>query len=148
MSRWSGIFTVLGVATLLIAFILLTGFWLLRLAQSVTQGINHYFSAPQRALRQFWHFQAKQAQLISLFNFKADYLRYRNQLERARLSKQNTRKHLRLLSKTIEKELSARKNHCSKTVYQQLRHEYLGYKKRQDILALLNLQQKISGQDS
>lgn len=148
MALWPGIFTSLGVATLLLAFILLTGFWLFRLSQSVVQGINHYFSAHQRALRQFWHSQAKHAQLISLFHFKTEYLQYRNELQRTRLSKRNTRKHLRSLSKTIEKDLSARKNYYSKTVYQQLRHDYLRYKKRQDIQALLTLQQKISAQNS
>ena len=56
----------------------------------------------------------------------------------------NNRQHIQVLSKAIDKDLQLIKQQLSKTTYLQLQQENTQYRDRQDIEALLKLQQKIA----
>jgi len=79
-----------------------------------------------------------------LFYFKARQIKYFNELSRKRLLKLNNRKHIRSLSKAIDKDLLSIKTKLPGSTYQQLQQDHARYRNRQDIDGLLTLQQKIS----
>lgn len=126
-----------GFATLIIA-----GLW--GVAKIIVRSVLDYFSAKQRGQRRLWFVQARQDQVKRLFYFKTRQIKYVNELSRKRLLKLNNRKHIRSLSKAIDKELLSIKTKLPGTTYQQLQQDHARYRNRQDIEALLTLQQKIS----
>ena len=71
-------------------------------------------------------------------------INYFNERKRKRLLRANNRKHIQSLSKAIDKDLQLIKQQLSKTTYLQLQQENTQYRDRQDIEALLKLQQKIA----
>ena len=139
-----GILTALGSAMLLSAFVVLiiAGLW--GVAKIVVRSVLDYFSAKQRVQRRLWFVQARQEQVKRLFYFKTLQIKYVNELNRKRLLKLNNRKHIRSLSKAIDKDLLAIKTKLPGTTYQQLQQDNARYRNQQDIEALLKLQQKIS----
>ena len=138
------------VLTMLGTIMLLSGFTLLILAglwsglKIIVGSALGYFSAGQRYKRRLWFIEARQDQLKRLFYFKTRQIKYVNEFTRKRLLKQNNRKHIRSLSKAIDKELLLIKSKLSETTYLQLRQDHDRYRNQQDIEALLILQQKIA----
>lgn len=139
-----GALTALGAAMLLSGFaaIIITG--LLGVFKIIVRSVLDYFSAKQRVQRRLWFVQARQDQVKSLFYFKTRQIRYFNELSRKRLLKLNNRKHIRSLSRSIDKDLLSIKTKLPGTTYLQLQQDHARYRNKQDIDALLTLQQKIS----
>lgn len=138
------VLTELGSAMLLIAFALLISSALLGISKAVVRSVSDYFSSKQRVQRRLWFVQARRDQLKRLFYFKTLQLKYFSELNRKRLLKVNNRKHIRSLSKAIDKELLSIKKSIPGTTFKQLQQENTRYRDQQDIKALLELQQKIS----
>jgi hypothetical protein len=136
--------TMLGSAMLLSAFAVLIITGLLGVAKIIVRSILDYFSSRQRAQRRLWFAQARQDRVKRLFYFKTRQIKYFNELSRKRLLKRNNRKHIRLLSTAIDKELLSIKTKLPGATYQQLQQDHARYRNQQDIEALLTLQQKIS----
>ncbi len=129
---------------LLIAFALLIISALLGITKIIARSVSGYFSSKQRVLRRLLFVQARQNQVKRLFYFKTLQLKYFSELNRKRLLKANTRKHIRSLSKAIDKDLLSIKKRIPGTTFKQLQQENARYRDQQDIEALLKLQQKIS----
>lgn len=123
---------------------MLIGAILLSAFKVIIRSAVDYCSARQRAQRRLWFAQARKEQVKCLFYFKTRQLKYFNELRRKRLLMSNNRKHIRLLARSIDNDLAALKAKLPSTAYQQLRQDNIRYRKRQDIEALLQLQQKIS----
>lgn len=138
------VLTQLGSAMLLVAFALLVISALLGIFKIAARSVSDYFSSRQRAQRRLLFVQARQDQVKRLFYFKTLQLKYFSELNRKRLLKANNRKHIRSLSKAIDKELLSIKKRIPGTTFKQLQQENARYRDQQDIQALLELQQKIS----
>ncbi|MDP1663935.1 MAG: hypothetical protein Q8L79_02335 [Methylobacter sp.] len=134
----------LGTAMLLSAFAVLIIAGLLGIFKIIARTVLDYFSAKQRAQRRLWFVQARQDQVKRLFYFKAMQIRYFNELNRKRLLTLNNRKHIQSLSRSIDKDLLSIKTKLPEIAYLQLQQDNARYRNRQDIEALLTLQQKIS----
>jgi hypothetical protein len=139
--------TQLGLAALLSAFALLlvTGLFVM-FKLIIVAGVD-YFSASQRLQRKLLFILAQQDRFKRLFYFRTVQVNYFNELKRKRLLSANNRKHIRSLSKAIDKDLQSIKQQLSKTSYLQLRQENVQYRDQQDIEALLKLQKKIAAID-
>jgi hypothetical protein len=136
--------TMLGSAMLLSAFAVLIIAGLSGVVKIIIRSFLDYCSSKQRAQRRLWFVQARQDQVKRLFYFKTMQIRYFNELNRKRLLKLNNRKHIRSLSKAIDKDLLAIKTKLPGTTYLQLQKDNARYRNRQDIEALLKLQHTIS----
>ena len=136
--------TMLGSAMLLSAFavLIIAGLW--GVVKIIVRSILDYFSSRQRVQRRLWFVQARQDQVKRLFYFKTRQIKYFNELNRKRLLKLNNRKHIQSLSKAIDKDLLAIKTKLPGTTFLQLQKDNARYRNRQDIEALLKLQQEIS----
>ncbi|PPK70695.1 hypothetical protein B0F88_10850 [Methylobacter tundripaludum] len=144
VSGLPGALTMLGAAMLLSAFTVLIIAGLLGVVKITARSVLDYFSAKQRVQRRLWFRQARQDQVKRLFYFKTKQIKYFNELSRERLLKLNNRKHIRLLSKAIDKDLLSNKTKLPETTYRQLQQDNARHRNRQDIEALLKLQQQIS----
>ncbi|WP_340123393.1 hypothetical protein [Methylobacter svalbardensis] len=140
----SGALITLGSVMLLSAFsaLIITG--LLGVYKIIVHTMLDYFSYKQRVQRRLWFVHARQDQINHLFYFKKLQIKHINELNRKRLLTLNNRKHIRLLSKAINQDLLPIKTKLPGTTYQQLQQDHARYRKKQDIEALLMLQQKIS----
>jgi len=136
--------TQLGSAMLLMAFALLIISALLGISKIVARSVSDYSSSKQRVQRRLLFVQARQEQVKRLFYFKTLQLKYFSELNRKRLLKANNRKHIRSLSKAIDKDLLSIKKRIPSATFKQLQQENTRYRDQQDIEALLELQQKIS----
>lgn len=136
--------TRLGIVLLLLGFgILLLG-GLVLLGRLVCRTIADYFSAPQRDLRR-WLFTANhQENLKQRFYLQKLKVSITNDAKRQRLLIADNRKHIRTLSKVIQRDLSALKRQLPKPDYQQLEQELRDYRKQLNAEALLILQLKIA----
>lgn len=124
------------------AALILAGLW--GAGKIIARSVLDYFSAKQRGQRRLWFAQAKQDQVKRLFYFQSLKIKYVNEQNRKRLLKLNNRRHIRSLSKAIDRDLLSIKTKLPGTTYRQLQQDNARYCKQQDIEALLNLQQKIS----
>jgi len=122
--------------------LIIAGLW--GAVKITVRSVLDYCSFKQRAQRRLWFAQARQDQVKRLFYFKTRQIKYFNELSRKRLLKRNNRKHIRSLSKTIDKDLLSIKTKLPETTYRQLQQDHNRYRNRQDIDGLLTLQQKIS----
>ncbi len=136
--------TQLGLALLLSAFVLLLMTGLVMITRLNIKLLRDYFSAHHRAARKLLFIQAQQERLKRLFYFKTVQLNYINQLNKKRLLTRNNRKHIKALSKAIQRDLVALKAQLPTPIYVQLQQENQRYRQQQDSEALLMLQQKIS----
>ncbi|WP_292433708.1 hypothetical protein [Methylobacter sp.] len=134
----------LGTTMLLTAFGMLIIAGLLGVFKSMVRSALDYFSVEQRVKRRLWFALAKQEQIERLFFFKRVQIKYVNELNRKRLLKRNNRKHVRLLSASIGKDLLSIKTKLPETIYLQLQKDNVRYRNQLDVEALLKLQQKIS----
>ncbi len=139
-----GALTMLGSAMLLAAFVVLIISGLFGVSKITVCSVLHFFSNRQRVQRRLWFVEARQDQVKRLFYFKTKQIKYVHELNRKRLLKINNRKHVRLLSKSIDKDLLSIKTKLPETTYLQLQQDNVRYRNQQDIEALLNLQQKIT----
>lgn len=139
-----GMLTMLGSAMLLCGFVTLIIAGLLGVVKLTVRSVLEYFSSKQRVRRRFWFVQARQDQVKRLFYFKTMQIKYVNELNRKRLLKLNNRKHIRSLSKAIDKDLLSIKSKLSGTTYLQLQQDNARFRSQQNIEALLKLQQKIT----
>jgi hypothetical protein len=139
-----GLMTQLGLVTLLSAFALLLTTGLFVITKLIITACFDYFSARQRIERRLLFIQAKQDQLKQLFYFRTLQINYFNDLKIKRLLNANNRRHIKSLSKAINKDLQSIKEQLPKTTYQQLQQENVQYRNQQDVEALLKLQQKIA----
>ncbi len=144
VSGLPGVLTTLGAAMLLSGFAALTVVGLLGVYKIIVRSVLDYFSAKQRAQRRLWFVQARQDQLKRLFHCKTMQIKYVNELNRKRLLRFNNRKHIRSLSRAIDKELLSIKTKLPGITYRQLQQDHARYRNQQDIGALLKLQQKIA----
>jgi hypothetical protein len=148
--QWLAVRGLPGALNLLGAAVLLTGFALLIIAglfgvvRILVCSTLDYFSAEQRVQRRLWFVQARQDQVKRLFYFKALKIKYVNELSRNRLLQFNNRKHIRLLSRSINQDLLGHKSKLPETSYLQLQQDIARYRNQQNIEALLNLQQQIA----
>lgn len=142
--RLPSVLITLGATILLGAFVILiiAGLW--GVFKIIIRSALDYFSVEQRIKRRLWYVLAKQEQVKRLFFFKTAQIKYVNELNRKRLLKHNNRKHIRLLSASIDKDLLSIKTKLSETTYLQLQKDNARYRDLLDIEALLKLQQKIS----
>jgi hypothetical protein len=138
------VLTQLGSAILLIAFALLIISAMMGFFKAVVRSVSDYFSSKQRVQRRLLFVQDRQDQVKRLFYFKTMQLKYFSELNRKRLLRANNRKHIRSLSKAIDKDLLSMKKTMPATTYKQLQQENTCYRDQQDIVALLELQQRIS----
>lgn len=136
--------SMLGSAMLLSGFVALAGAMLLNAVHATIRSVGNYFSSKQRAERRLLFVQAKQEQVQRLFYFKTRQIKYFNELRRKRLLARNNRKHIRSLSRVIDKDLALLKAKLPMATYRQLQQDNIRYRKQQDIQALLQLQHKIS----
>jgi hypothetical protein len=144
MPGLAGAFVMLGTIALLTAFTVLIVSGLSGVLKTAAKSVLGYFSAEQRAKRRLWFGMAKQDRVERLFFFKTEQVKYFNELNRKRLLMRNNRKHIRLLSASINKDLLSVKTKLPKATYLQLQQEIARYRKQQNAEALLALQQKIS----
>jgi uncharacterized protein YecE (DUF72 family) len=136
--------TRLGLAVLLTAFAILLAAGLAVVIKGIIAACFDYFSAGQRLQRRLWFIQARREQLKQLFYFRTVQIRYVNEHKRKRLLNVNNRRHLRALSRAIDKDLLALKQQLAAAAYLQLQQEHARYLARQDSEALVKLQQKIA----
>ena len=139
-----GVLTTLGSAMLLSGFVVLSINGLLAVCKITVRSVLEYFSAGPRAQRRLLFVEAKQDQVKRLFYFKTRQIKYVNEFSRKRLLKLNNYKHIRSLSKAIDKDLLSIKTKLPRTLYQQLQQDHVRYRNKQDVEALLTLQQKIN----
>jgi hypothetical protein len=144
MSSLASGLTLLGSAMLLSGFATLLGAGLVVILKAISRSIIDYFSSKQRIKRRSWFVQARQNQLNMLFHFKTKQIQNVHERYKNRLLIRNNQKHLRLLSSAIDKQLLLLKTTISAATYLQLRQDYARYRARQDLAALINLQQKIA----
>jgi hypothetical protein len=140
----AGQMTGFGLAVLLSAFALLLSSGFCVFVRSIISACCDYFSAVRRLQRKLLFVQAQQDRFKRLFYFRALQINYFYELKRKRLSAANDRRHILSLSKAIDKDLRLIKQQLSKPVFQELHKKNVRYRDRQDIVALLELQQKIS----
>ncbi|MFI3185604.1 MAG: hypothetical protein QX198_06440 [Methylococcaceae bacterium] len=133
----------LGSVMLLSGFAVLIINALLGVLKLIVRSALDYSSSKQRAQRRLWFVWGRQDQLERLFYYKTSQLSYFNELHRKRLLKHNDRKHIRMLSKAIDKDLSSIKSKLSESLYLQLQLDYVRYRNQLDIESLLKLQKKI-----
>ncbi|MGZ5050578.1 MAG: hypothetical protein ACXWF8_00995 [Methylobacter sp.] len=136
--------SMLGSAMLLCGFVALAGAMLLNAGHATVRSVGNYFSSKQRAERRLWFAQARRDRVKRLLYFKTRQIKYFNELRRKRLLARNNRKHIRALSRAIDKDLALLKAKLPMVTYRQLRQDNIRYRKQQDIEALLQLQHKIS----
>ena len=139
-----GLLTQLGLLTLLSAFALLLTAGLFVVIKLVIAACSDYFSAKQRLQRRLWFIQGRQDQLKQLFYFRTVQINYLNERKKKQLLRANNRKHIQSLSKAIDKDLRSMKQQLSKSRYLQLQQENIQYRDKQQVEALLKLQQKIT----
>lgn len=139
--------TQLGIALMLIAFNLLVLKVLLALFKSTILSVTDYFSAQNSNKRRFLYFQAKRNQSNRLFYFKTLQIRYFAQHEINRLLIKDNQRQLKSLSQAIQKDIQLKQNDIPATTFKQLQCENRTYLNRQDMEALLKLQQRISTLD-
>jgi hypothetical protein len=139
-----GLMTQFGLATLLTAFALLLITGLFIVIKLIIAACFDYFSVRQRLQRRLWFIQAQQDRLKQLFYFKTVQINYFNDLKKKQLLNANNRQHIQSLSKAIDKDLQSIKPQLSKPTYLQLQRENTQYRDKQDVEALLKLQQKIA----
>jgi hypothetical protein len=144
MPGFADAFVMLGTIALLSAFSVLIVTGLLGVLKTAAKSVLGYFSAEQRARRRLWFGLARQEQVERLFFFKTEQIKYFNELNRKRLLMRNNRKHVRLLSASIDKDLLSVKTKLPKATYLQLQQKIARYRKQQNVDALLALQQEIS----
>lgn len=133
-----------GSAVMMGAFVLLSIKGLLALFKTVMLSVTDYFSSTKRSQRRVLFIQNKENQLIRLLYFRKMQLRYFNRQKIKQLLTKNNRQQLRSLSKSVEKDLKAIKKNIPSTTFKQLQQENRSYRNRQDIEALLKLQQHIA----
>lgn len=125
-----------------IALLIITGSF--AIIKRIITACFDYFSTRQRLQRQLWFIQAQQDRFKQLFFFRTLQINYFNEIKRKQLLNANNRQHIQVLSKAIDKDLQLIKQQLSKTTCLQLQQENTRYRDRQDIEALLKLQQKIA----
>jgi biopolymer transport protein ExbB/TolQ len=140
-----GLFTQLGIITLLIAFLLLVVTGLLMIIKRIVLEWKAYFSSSQRLQRRIWFIQAKQDRVIRLLHFRRVQINYFTKFKRKQLLSTNDRQQLQALSKEITQHLSRLKQQLPKAIYLQWQQEHKQWLALKDMEALLKLQQKIEG---
>ncbi len=140
----AALITQVGLTLLLAAFALLWVMGVLDFLKRFVKQCVAYFSPQQRQQRKVLFMQYKKAQIDQLFYFKSLQINYFSQVKRNRLLNANNRRHIRQLSKTIDKELFLLKRQLSANEFKQLQQENSRYRNRHDSLGLLALQQKIT----
>jgi ABC-type multidrug transport system fused ATPase/permease subunit len=143
LSNLPGLFTQMGIVTLLSAFLLLVVTGLLMVFKRIVLAWRAYLSVSQRLQRRLWFNQAKQDRLMRLLYFRRAQISYFNKLKRKQLLSINDRQQLLAISKEITRDLLRIKRQLSKTTYVQLQKEHRQWLVCQDLEALLKLQQKI-----
>lgn len=133
-----------GIGLLFGGFGLLLATGLLLVLWRSVKTVRDYFSASRRMQRKLWFSAQKQQEMAGLFQLKTAKIDYLARLKRHRLQSKNDRKHLRLLSKAIGRELSTIQSRVPKSQLKQLQDDFKQYKNNQDIAALLKLQQHIA----
>lgn len=134
----------LGTTMMLSAFVILSIAGILGVFEITVRSALDYFSAEQRITRKLWFVLVKQEQVERLFYFKTVQIKYFNELNKKRLLKRNNRKHIKLLSASIDKDLLSIRKKLPETTYLQLQKDNARYRNQQDVEALLQLQQRIS----
>ena len=144
LTNSSIIITQIGVALLFIEFIFLILKGLLAFTKSIVLSVGDYFSVQNRKHRQLLHIHAKRDRFERLFYFKKLQIHYFTQHKINNLLVSNHHKQLKSLSKAIRQELQLKQKEIPVTIFRQLQNEKKTYLNRQDIEALLKLQQRIS----
>jgi hypothetical protein len=142
--KFPELFVQLGLGLWFSAFALLLISGVLWLVKYLLKELINYFSASQRGQRRLLFIENKQQQLKQLFHFRALRIHYFHELKRRQLLKHHNRKHLNALSNAINKDLQAFKSRLPQDIFKQLQQENRRYRKQQDSVALLQLQQKIT----
>jgi len=136
--------TQLASGVMLSAFAMLIVKGLLAVIKTIIRSVADYFSSQNRLQRRVLFIRAKRDQFNRLFYFRTLQLRYFRQQKIKQLLNRNNRRQIQSLSKAIQKDIRAIKKSLPETAFKQLQQENRSCRNRQDIEALLKLQQKIS----
>ncbi len=134
----------LGIAMLFTTFSLLIVTAFLALSKTILLSIAAYFSLANRSQRNALFLQSKRDQINRQFYFRALQVRYWTQKKIKQLLNKNNQQQIRALSNDINKDLQELKKNLPVSTFKQLQLENRCHLNRQDIEALLKLQQKIS----
>lgn len=138
------IMTKLGLAILLTGFSLLLCSGIYFVVKRLIGNVCAYFSAAQRWQRRLWFAQHQQLRLKQLFYWRSRQIHYFNEIKRKRLLNADNQVQIRALANAIDKDLLAIKPQLSQPFYEHLKKQNAHHKTRQNIDALLKLQQKIA----
>jgi hypothetical protein len=136
--------TRLGIGLLFLGFGILLCGGLIMLGRLVCSAVIGYFSAPQRQLRRLLFTANYQENLNQRFYWRKRKVAITNDAKRQRLLVADNHKHIKSLSKAIQRDLSARKRQLPKAVYRQLEQELKDCCQQLNADALLALQLKIA----
>ncbi len=134
----------LGIVMLFTAFSILIAAAFLALSKTILLSIATYFSSANRIQRNALFLQSKHDQISRQFYFRALQVRYWTQKKIKQLLNKNNQQQIRALSNDINKDLQELKKNIPVSTFKQLQLENKCLLNRQDIEALLKLQQKIS----
>lgn len=134
----------LGIVMLFTAFSILIATAFLALSKKILLSIAAYFSSANRSQRNALYLQSKHNQIDRQFYFRTLQIRYWTQKKIKQMLNKNNQQQLRALSNDINKELQELKKNLPASTFKQLQLENRSHLNRQDIEALLELQQKIS----
>jgi hypothetical protein len=134
----------LGVAILLAGFALLPALGVFYAANLIAADIAHYFSGKEGARRKLWFAQAVRRDLEQRRAGELQQIGYFHASRRARLLRANNRKHLRLLAKSLYRQLRAARGNMPQPLYKKLKQAIRLYCRRDDGEALLALQKRIA----
>jgi hypothetical protein len=134
----------IGVDTLLAGFALLLTAGAFHAVKFIAADIAHYFSGQEETRRKILFAQARRLELEQRQICELRQLDYFHVLNRARLLRANDKKHLRLLAKSLYRQLRAVRDNMPRPLYKDLKKAIRAHRRRQDCEALLSLQEQIT----
>lgn len=137
----------LGSVIMLSTFALLLSLGLFAGAKALTFSAADYLSTEKRLQRRLLFMTTQKHNIERLFYFRTIKLNFFRQQKIKQLSDKDNQQHLDSLSQSIHKNLLSVKKNIPEATFRQLLRETKHHKNRQDMEALLNLQQKISAFD-
>ncbi len=145
MAKW---LLLIGAEAFLFGFSLLLLMGIGMVCKAAFQQANHYFSANVRLQRQLAFNILRRNNLLQSLTSKLQQQLYLAEFKRKRLSRTDSLKQSKQLSKIIQQDLRRLKNHISKNAYRQLQAHLKHCIRQQDVAGLLRLQQQIIAYDS
>jgi hypothetical protein len=140
--------TVMADFLLLLALSLFVILGLVSILKFSLKALIDYFSSAQRLQRKLLFLQNRKDTLHKQQYFKSIQLRYFNDLKRKHLLKLDNRRQSLALARLIQKSLNVQKKHIPTALFKQWQLEQKLYRQQQDMLGLIQLQQKITNYEA